>query len=33
MEFIPGTSRYNWNGVLSPDGSSVAFLTRDLVWN
>ena len=26
-EFIPGTSRYNWNGVLSPDGSSVAFLS------
>ena len=26
-EFIPGTSRYNWNGVLSPDGSTVAFLS------
>lgn len=26
-EYIPGDSRYNWNGVLSPDGTQVAFLS------
>lgn len=26
-EYIPGDSRYNWNGVLSPDETQVAFLS------
>lgn len=26
--YVPGTSRMSWNGVLSPDGSQVAFMSR-----
>lgn len=26
-EFIPGSSRENWSGVVSPDGSKIAFLS------
>lgn len=26
-DYIPGDSRYNWNGVLSPDATNVAFLS------
>lgn len=26
-EYIPGTSRSNWSGVCSPDGSQIAFLS------
>lgn len=29
-EYIPGTSRSNWNGVLSPDGTKVAFTSSPL---
>ena len=26
--YIPGKSRWNWGGVLSPDGNSIAFVSR-----
>ena len=26
-EYIPGESRFNWNGVVSSDGTQIAFLS------
>lgn len=26
-EYIPGNSRNNWNGILSPDGTKIAFMS------
>ena len=31
--YIPGSSRNNWNGVLSPDGTEVAFMSEPLSGN
>lgn len=28
MTYVPGTSRLSWNGVVSPDGSQVAFMSQ-----
>ena len=27
VNYVPGDARYSWNGVLSPDGSTIAFLS------
>lgn len=32
-EYIPESSRYNWSGVISPDGSSIAFMSAPASGN
>jgi len=30
VKYIPGESRQNWNGFLSPDGTKIAFMSEPL---
>lgn len=32
-EYIPGESRYNWDGRISPDGTQIAFVSTPMKGN